>query len=73
MKTYNKPRLFSFSRSHAVVPTAVLAQLPAVNALAQSIALGAAEIAAAAISAKKMIGDNRSEKDVDALIPVEVI
>lgn len=73
MKTYNKPKLFSFSRAHAAVPAAVLASLPAVNALAASVVAGSAAVAGAAIAAKKMIGDDRAEKDVETLIPVEVI
>lgn len=53
MKTYNKPKLFSFSRAHAAVPAAVLASLPAVNALAASVVAGSAAVAGAAIAAKK--------------------
>lgn len=73
MKAYSKPKLFSFSRSHAAVPAAVMVALPAVTELAASVAVGSLSVAGAAIAAKKMLGDDRTEKDVEALIPVEVI
>lgn len=73
MKTYNKPKLFSFSRSHAAVPAAVVAALPAVTAVAAGVSAASLAVAGAAVAAKKMVGDDRAEKDVEALIPVEVI
>lgn len=70
MKTYSKPKLFSFSRSHAAVPALSAA---AVTGMAQAISSAAMPIAMAAHQAKLLVGNKRSEKDVDVLLPVENI
>lgn len=70
MKTYNKPKLFTLSRSHAVVPALSAA---AVAEMAQAISAAAMPIAMAAHQAKLLAGNKRSEKDVDVLLPVENI
>lgn len=63
MKDYRKPKLLSFSRSYPAVPAAIVAALPAVTA---------AVLAVNAV-AKAAAGDKATIRDVDSLIPVEVI
>lgn len=72
MKTYNKPRLFSFSRSHAAVP-AVVAAFPVVSTVAQAVSAAAMPVALSAVAAKKLVGDDRVSRDIDSLLPVETV
>lgn len=72
MKTYNKPKLFSFSRAHAAVP-AVVAAFPAVSSVATAVSSAAIPIAVSAIAAKKLVGDDRVSRAIDSLLPVGTV
>lgn len=72
MKTYDKPKLFTFSRAHAAVP-AVVASFPVVSSVAQAVSAAAVPIAVSAIAAKKLVGDDRVSRAIDSLLPVETV